>query len=664
MRKIILQLGWLTLACQLAACSGPSGGTADSYDVLIRGGQVHDGLGNDPLVADVAILGDRIAAIGNLAGASASTVIDAEGLTVAPGFINMLSWANETLIEDGRGMSDVMQGVTLEVMGEGTSMGPLNDEMKQQLAARQGDIQYDIEWTTLGEFLEYLENRGVSVNIASYVGATTIRVHEIGYEDREASEAELARMQDLVRQAMREGAMGVGSSLIYAPGNFADTDELIALVSAAAEYDGAYITHMRSEGSRLEEGVQEVIKIASLTGAPAEIYHLKASGQSNWHKLTNVIEMIEAARRAGLFITADMYTYPAGSTGLNATMPLWVQDGGHDAWVARLQDPEIRERVAAEMRQPTNEWENFFVDAGPENILLIGFRNPDLRPLIGKTLQEVADERGTDPAITAMDLVVEDDSRVDAVYFLMSEDNVRRKIAIPWISFGSDAGAVAAEGVFLQSSRHPRTYGNFARLLGRYVRDEKILSLQEAIRRMTSLPAANLGVLERGELREGFFADVVVFDAAAIRDNATFEEPHQYATGMRHVLVNGVPVLSDGQHTGATPRTGRQGARLGWLVVVLDADFFHRNQGQRNADRHGRERTEELTHENHDITHETHPLDVQAYSGQAARRQESAILRNGQKLNGRPSSTSFGRYFFRKRSWLVGGNSSKIVFLR
>ena len=552
------------LSALLAACS-PGPGQAD-YDVIIRGGSVYDGLGGVPLVADVAIDGDRVAAIGDLSSASGATDIDAEGLAVAPGFINMLSWANETLIEDGRAMSDVTQGVTLEIMGEGTSMGPLNEDMKRRAVERQGDIRYDVEWTTLGQYLDYLENRGVSVNVASFVGATTLRVHEIGYDDRPATEAELARMQDLVRQAMREGALGVGSSLIYAPGNFADTDELIALVSAAAEYDGTYITHMRSEGSRLEEGVQEVIKIASLTGAPAEIYHLKASGRGNWHKLSNVFDMIESARRAGVFITADMYTYTAGSTGLNATMPLWVQDGGHEAWVERLKDPAIRERVAAEMRQPTREWENFFVDAGPDNILLIGFRNPDLRKYIGMTLAEIAAERGTDPALTAMDLVVEDDSRVDAVYFLMSEENVRRKIAKPWISFGSDAGAPAAEGVFLQSSRHPRTYGNFARLLGQYVREEKIITLEEAIRRMTSLPAANVGILERGELREGFYADVVVFDPERIKDNATFDEPHQYASGVRHVFVNGEQVLQNGRHTGAKPgRVVRGPGWDGWL---------------------------------------------------------------------------------------------------
>jgi len=555
----------LTVISALLFACAPGGGPGD-YDVIIRGGTVYDGIGSEPIVTDIGITDDRVAIIGDLSAMSGTEEIDARGLAIAPGFINMLSWATETLIQDGRGVSDIMQGVTLEVMGEGESMGPLNDAMRQRAQERQGDIQYDIEWTTLGQYLEYLEARGVSPNVASYVGAETLRIHEVGYDDRAATEEELGRMQELVRQAMREGAMGVGSSLIYAPGNFANTDELIALVSAAAEYDGSYISHIRSEGSRLEEGVQELIKIASITGTPAEVYHLKASGRNNWHKLSNVFELIEAARSAGLFITANMYTYPAGSTGLNATMPLWVQEGGHDAWVERLQDPEIRARVAAEMRLPTNEWENFFVDAGPENILLIGFRNPMLRPLIGKTLQEVADERGADPAETAMDLVVEDDSRVDAVFFLMSEDNVRRKIAKRWISFGSDAGAPAAEGVFLQSSRHPRTYGNFARLLGKYVREEKIISLQEAIRRMTSLPAANIGVFERGELREGYFADIVVFDPERITDNATFEEPHQSATGMVHVFINGEQVLRNGKHTGAKPgRVVRGPGWDGWL---------------------------------------------------------------------------------------------------
>ncbi len=487
-------------------------------------------------------------------------------MAVTPGFINMLSWATESLIHDGRGMSDIKQGVTLEVMGEGSSMGPLNESMKLEAIERQGSIKYDITWTTLGEYLDFLEARGISPNVASYVGATTLRVHEVGYDNRPATDEELARMADLVRQAMREGALGVGSSLIYAPANFASTEELLALVRAAAEYDGAYISHLRSEGNRLEEGVQELIKIASLTGAPAEIYHLKASGKDNWHKLSNVFDMIEDARRAGVFVTADMYNYTAGSTGLNATMPLWVQEGGHDAWVERLKDPAIRARVVAEMKQPGSDWENFYIAAGPENILLVGFRNEALRKYTGKTLQEVADERETDPAETAMDLVVEDNSRVDAVYFLMSEENIRRKIRKPWVSFGSDAGAPAAEGVFLERGPHPRTYGNFARLLGKYVREEEIISLQEAIRRMTSLPAANIGILNRGELREGAYADVVVFDPERIADNATFEEPHQYATGVLHVFVNGEQVLDNGKHTGATPgRVVRGPGWDGWL---------------------------------------------------------------------------------------------------
>jgi N-acyl-D-amino-acid deacylase len=551
---------WLAFALCLAACV-PAPDDAD-YSVIIRGGTVYDGLGSDPVVVDLGLTGDRIAAIGDLSAYSGIQEVDARGMAVAPGFINMLSWATESLIVDGRGMSDIVQGVTLEVMGEGSSMGPLSPAMKQEALEQQGSVRYAIEWTTLGEYLEFLENKGISPNVASYVGATTLRVHEVGYDNRTATEDELQRMQGLVRQAMEEGALGVGSSLIYAPGNFANTDELIALVSVAAEYGGGYISHIRSEGNRLEEGVQELIKIASITGAPAEIYHLKASGKENWHKMTNIFDLVESAQNAGLEITADMYNYTAGSTGLDATMPLWVQEGGHDAWVANLKDPEIKARVIAEMKQPTDEWENFYVAAGPDNILLVGFKNEDLRPLVGKTLQEVADERGTDPAETAVDLVVEDNSRVDAVFFLMSEENVQRKIAKPWVSFGSDARAIASEGVFLESGPHPRTYGNFSRLLGKYVREENIISLAEAIRRMTSLPAYNIGIQDRGEICEGFFADIVVFDAEKVSDHATFEEPHQYSTGVQHVFVNGEQVLRYGKHTGATP--GRVVRGPGW----------------------------------------------------------------------------------------------------
>ncbi|MDT8449443.1 MAG: D-aminoacylase [Wenzhouxiangellaceae bacterium] len=531
--------------------------------MVILDGRVYDGLGGDAIDADIAVRGDRIVAIGEFEAVDAKLAIDAKGLAVAPGFINMLSWATESLIEDGRGLSDIRQGVTLEVFGEGWSMGPLNDALKKDLVARQGDIRYDIEWTTLGDYLEYLEGRGVSPNVASFVGATTVRRHELGDVDRAPTPAELDRMQELVTAAMREGALGVGSSLIYAPAFYADTDELVALASTAAEYGGSYISHIRSEGNRLVQSVDELIEIARRSGAAAEIYHLKASGRENWPKLGTVIERVEAARAEGLEIRADMYTYTAGATGLDAAMPPWVQEGGHDQWVRRLQDPEIRQRVIEEMREPTDDWENLYLAAGgPENVLFYSFRNEALKPLTGKTLAEVAAERGTSPEETMIDLVVEDDSRVGTIYFLMSEDNVRRKIALPWMTFGSDAEASAPEGVFLKSATHPRAYGNFARLLGRYVRDEQVIELPEAIRRLTAQPAENLKLRDRGRLAEGYFADLVVFDPATIRDHATFEDPMQLATGVVHVFVNGEQVLADGEHTGATP--GRVVRGPGW----------------------------------------------------------------------------------------------------
>lgn len=547
--------------------AGDSSQVGARYSVIIRGGTIYDGSGRAPFVGDVAIDNDRIAVVGTLDDsaqlAKDGLAIDATGMAVAPGFINMLSWAGVSLIEDGRGLSDIRQGVTLEVMGEGTSSGPLNDEMKRYQLARQGDIRFDIEWTTLGQYLEYLEKRGVAPNVASFVGATTVRIHVLGREDRAPSPDELKQMQALVRVAMLEGALGVGSSLIYAPAFFASTDELVALCQVAAEYDGMYITHMRSEANRLLEAVDEVIEIARRSGIKAEIYHLKAAGKGNWDKLDPVIAKIQAARASGLRITADMYTYTAGYTGLNATMPPWVKEGGHEAWVKRLRDPAIRQRVKREMTTPSDEWENFYLLAGsPDSIILSGFDNPKLKPLVGKTLAEVARQRGTSPEDTIMDLVVEDDSRVGTVYFLMSEDNVEKQIALPWMSFGSDADAPATEGVFLTSGRHPRAYGNFARLLGRYVRERKVISLAEAIRRLTSLPASNLGLRNRGRLAPGHFADVVVFSPETVADRATFNEPHQYATGVQHVLVNGVRALANGEPTGAKP--GRFVRGPGW----------------------------------------------------------------------------------------------------
>ncbi len=524
------------------------------YDLVIRNGTIYDGTGGPPAAGDLAVNGQTIAAIGALPGARGRTELDARGLAVAPGFINMLSWANRSLIEDGRSQSDIRQGVTLEVMGEGSSMGPLNPTMKRQLRERQGDIKYDIEWTTLGEYLEHLVRRGVSCNVASFVGATTARVHEVGYTDRPPTSEELERMRQLVREAMAEGALGISSSLIYAPACYAKTDELVALCRVAAEYDGLYISHLRSESTRLLEGADELIRIASEAGIRAEIYHLKAAGRPNWHKLEPLIRKIEAARAEGMAITADMYNYTAAGTGLDAAMPPWVQEGGLEEWVKRLKDPIVRQRVKREMAAPAEDWENFFVAAGsPDKIVLAGFKSEALKPLTGKTLAEVAEMRTTSPEEAAMDLVAEDKGRVDAIYFIMSEDNVRRQLKLPWVSFGSDEGSFAPQGVFLKSNPHPRAYGNVAQLLGKYVREEKLVPLEAAIHRLSGLPAANLKLDRRGTLKAGCFADVVVFDPATIQDHATFEQPQQYATGVRDVFVNGVQVLRDGEHTGAKP---------------------------------------------------------------------------------------------------------------
>ncbi|MDH4241066.1 MAG: D-aminoacylase [Phycisphaerae bacterium] len=520
-------------------------GRSKTYDVVITSGYIYDGSGSPSYVADVGIKKGHIKAIGKLKP-DADVVIDAKGLAVAPGFINMLSWANESLLQDGRSQSDIRQGVTLEILGEGWSMEP-----------------YPGKWDTLEEYLEYLVKRGVSTNVASFIGATNARVHAVGYQDRPATRKELEQMRKFVAQAMREGALGVSSALIYAPGFYATTSELTALAEVAGKYDGMYISHIRSEGNSLLEALDEFITITRKANVTAELYHMKVAGNSNWHKYDAMIEKIEKARAEGLKITANMYTYTAGVTGLNAAMPPWIQEGGHEAWVQRLKNPKIRKRLVKEMNTPTNEWENLYLLAGkPENVLLVEFKTARLKHLTGKTLAEVAKMRGKSPAETAIDLVIEDNSRVEAVYFLMSEENVKRQIKLPWISFCSDAASLAPEGVFLTSNVHPRAYGSFARLLGKYVREEKLITLAEAIRRLTSLPADNLKLDRRGKLKKGYYADVVVFDPETITDHATFEKPHRYATGMIHVFVNGTQVLKDGEHTGATP--GRVVRGPGW----------------------------------------------------------------------------------------------------
>ena len=524
------------------------------YDVLIRNGEIYDGSGGAPFRGDIAINGDTIAEIGHLSTARGRMEIDAQGLAVAPGFINMMCWANESLIADGRSQSEIRQGVTLEVLGEGDSMGPLNEKMKREETERQGDVKYDIEWTTLREYLDFLVRRGVSCNVTSFVGAATVRIHEIGHENRKPTPQELERMKALVRQAMEEGAVGLSSALIYAPGCYADTEELLELAKVAAEYDGMYASHLRSESEQLLEALDELVSIARRAKIRAEVYHIKASGRRNWNKLDEMFRRIEAARAEGLRITADMYMYHASATGLDSIMPPWVQEGGHRAWVERLKDPAIREKVKQEMRMTGNAYDNGMIAAGSaDNIILIGFRNEALRPLTGMTLAEVAAQRGRSPEDTAIDLIIEDDSRVGAAFFTMSEDNVRKEIRQPWISFCSDAASQAPEGLFLKRNPHPRAYGSFARLLGKYVREERLIPLTEAIRRLTSLPAENMRLDRRGRLTSGYFADVVVFDPATITDHATFKQPHQYATGVRDVFVNGVQVLKNGEHTGAKP---------------------------------------------------------------------------------------------------------------
>ncbi len=521
------------------------------FDVIIKNGTIYDGSGGKPFKGDVGIKGDKVTKIGNLSKAKTRQTVDANGLAVAPGFINMLSWSTESLIADPRSMGELKQGITTQIMGEGESMGPWNDRLKKLVADSQGDFKYKIEWTTLAEYLQYLEKRGVSQNVASFIGATTIRQYVIGDEDKQPTPEQMEQMRELVRKEMEAGALGIGSSLIYAPAFYAKTEELIEMCKVAAKYRGKYISHMRSEGNQFVEAVEELIRISREAKIPAEIYHLKAAGKDNWAKMDKVLAMVEDARRKGMKITADMYNYPAGATGLDASIPPWALSGGYEELFKRLQNPEIRKKILDEMRTPSDKWENLRLSAGsPDRVLFSGFKNDKLKPLVGKTLGEVAKMRGTGVENTVLDLMFEDKSRVDTIYFLMDEENIKKQIKYPWVSFGSDAASQAPEGVFLKSNPHPRSYGNFARLLGKYVREEKVISLQEAIRRLTSLPAANLELDRRGFLKKGYFADVVIFDPNTIADKSTFERPHQYSVGVRDVFVNGVQMLKNGEHTG------------------------------------------------------------------------------------------------------------------
>ena len=531
-----------------------------TYDVLIRNGMIADGSGSPAFQGDIGIMSDTIAAIGDLKNARGKSEIDATGMTVTPGFINMLSWAVESLIEDGRSLGDIVQGVTLEVLGEGDSWGPLSESMKRDMAASQGDIKYDIGWTTLGEYLEFLEKKGVSANIASFVGTATVRIHTVGYDNRPPTAEEMDSMKLLVRQAMEEGAVGVSSALEYVPASFASAEELTELSRVAAEYDGMYISHIRNEDDTFLEAIDDFLRIPAATGIRSEIYHFKQVGRTNWDKLDKAVAKIDSARAAGLRVTADMYNYPASSTGLGIIMPEWVQEGGFDKWVARLRDPKVRKVVEPEIMKTILRKQGT-----PEKIIVIGFDTDSLKYLQGKTIAEIAAMRGTSPGETVMDLIIDDGSNVSAVFFSMSEDNLRKEIEVPWMSFGSDGKSMAPEGVFLKSATHPRAYGNFARLLGKYVREEKVIPLEEAVYRLTSLPATNLKLDRRGALKVGYYADVLVFDPQKIQDHSTFEDPHQLSTGMSHVFVNGVQVLRDGEHTGALP--GRVVRGPGWKGI-------------------------------------------------------------------------------------------------
>jgi N-acyl-D-amino-acid deacylase len=542
------------VAGALPATAMLHGAEEQPFDVVIKGGTIYDGTGAEPRKTDVAIRGDRIVALGEFEPTRARTIVDAKGLAVAPGFINMLSWSNESLIEDGRSQSELRQGVTTEIMGEGESMGPVNDRVREHMVREQADIKYEVKWNTLAEYLQYIEKRGISCNVASFIGATTIRENVIGFEDKQPTPEQLDQMRDLVRKEMEAGALGIGTSLIYPPAFYAKTEELIELCKVAAKYKGKYISHMRSEGGQLMESLEELIRIAREAQIPAEVYHIKAAGHKNWGKVDNLLARIEAAQKEGLKITANMYTYTAAGTGLDACLPPWTADGGYPALYKRLRDPATRAKIAAEVKVDSEAWENLYLAAGsPDKILLVGFKSDKLKPLTGKSLAEVAKMRGKDPIETAMDLIAEDESRISTVYFLMSEENVKKELAKPWISFGSDESSQAPEGVFLKSNPHPRAYGNFARVLGKYSRDEKVMPLQEAVRRLSGLPATNLGLDGRGFIKEGGFADITIFDPATIADHATFDKPHQYATGMKHVFVNGVQVIKDGEHTNAKP---------------------------------------------------------------------------------------------------------------
>lgn len=541
----------IALAAFLAG--GPVAGKAPEYDLIIRNGTIYDGSGRLPFEGDVAVKGDRIVRVGPRLPGNAARVIDATGNAIAPGFINAFSHATYSLVTDPLAEADLRQGVTLEILGEGDSPGPFNAEQAAQLRRH---VPIPFEWRTLGEYLAALEKRGTAVNFAAWVGATTVRANVLGIADVKPTPDQLIKMRALVRRAMEEGALGLSTALIYVPGSFADTEELAALASEAGRCGGIYVSHMRSEGDHFLEALDELIEIARRSGAPAETFHIKVGAPGNWPKMATALARIRAARAAGVRITANMYPYSASSTGMTASLPPWVQQGGEDAMRIRLKNPMIRSRVIAEMRDPAPSWENVMNGAGgAKGVVLSSFRNEKLRHFTGKTLAEVAALRGVSAEEAALQLIEEEHGKLYVFYFTMNEDNLRMQVREPYVSFGSDASAMTITPEAMRSGQHPRGFGTFARIFARYVRDEKLLTVQEAVRRLTSLPAANYSLPDRGWLKPGYLADIVVFDPAKIQDRATYRQPFSYAIGVSDVIVNGVPALANGEPTGA--RAGR-----------------------------------------------------------------------------------------------------------
>jgi len=541
-----LKLTFLVITMMLISCS------SEQYDLVIKNGTIIDGSGGESFVSDIAIKNGKIHRIENNISGTNSSEIDASGQIVAPGFIDILSWASGPIVYDGEVQSVVCQGITTAIFGEGWSMGPVNETVREEMRSMWKEYNIPYDWKTLADYLKFVEKQGTSVNIASFVGATTVRLYVIGNEDRLATPEEMKQMKELVRIEMEAGALGVASSLVYTPAFYADTEELIELSKTAAEYGGIYISHILGEGADLIEAMEELITITEKAKIPAEIYHLKAAGKENWNKLDDAIALIEEARKRGLDITADIYPYTAGATGLDAMLPPWSKEGGTPALIKRLKQKSTREKIKKEILTSTSGWENFYWMAGGGEGILVSYlaKNKEFQ---GKSIADIADILKKDEIDTIFDLLIEEDGFGGGIFFLMSEENVTKKMQLPWVSFCTDEDAYKLTGLMSNRNPHPRAYGTFPRILGKYVREESALTLEEAIRKMSALPAEKLGLKDRGRIEKDLAADIVIFDPETVIDKATYNEPHQFPEGINYVIVNGKIVVKDGIHTGAKP---------------------------------------------------------------------------------------------------------------